>query len=304
MSSVIEVNGLRKTYGEVVAVDDVSFEVLQGEIFGMVGPNGAGKTTTIECVEGLRQPDGGHIRLLGEDPSTAHTAISERIGIQLQESAIPARLRVGEAMSLFGSFYTRQADARDLLEHLGLADKWSTSFSKLSGGQKQRLFIALALINQPEVIFFDELTTGLDPQARRAMWDLVRQIQDQGRTVFLTTHFMEEAERLCDRVAIIDHGKIVALDTPEELIRSLGVEKRIIFILPDGPGDLPLNDLPQVDRIERSGERVVVYGHGERFASTVVTALEHAGIGFQDLRTEQPTLEDVFLALTGREMRE
>ena len=304
MSSVIEVNGLRKTYGEVVAVDDVSFEVLQGEIFGMVGPNGAGKTTTIECVEGLRQPDSGHIRLFGEDPSTSHTAISERIGIQLQESAIPARLRVGEAMSLFGSFYTRQADARDILEHLGLVDQWSTSFSKLSGGQKQRLFIALALINQPEVIFFDELTTGLDPQARRAMWDLVRQIQGQGRTVFLTTHFMEEAERLCDRVAIIDRGQIVALDTPEELIRALGVEKRIIFILPNGPSELPLNDLPQVDRIERSGERVVVYGHGERFASTVVTALEHAGIGFQDLRTEQPNLEDVFLALTGREMRE
>jgi len=304
VSSVIEVYGLRKTYDEVVAVDDVSFEVLQGEIFGMVGPNGAGKTTTIECIEGLRQPDSGRIRLLGEDPSTAHTAISERIGIQLQESAIPARLRVGEAMSLFGSFYTRQADARDLLEHLGLAEKWSTSFSKLSGGQKQRLFIALALINKPEVIFFDELTTGLDPQARRAMWDLVRQIQDQGRTVFLTTHFMEEAERLCDRVAIIDRGQIVALDTPEELIRSLGVEKRIVFTLPDGPSELPLTDLPQVDRIERSGERVVVYGHGERFAGTVVTALEHAGIGFQDLRTEQPTLEDVFLTLTGREMRE
>ena len=207
-------------------------------------------------------------------------------------------------MSLFGPFYTRQADARDILEQLGLSDKWSISFSKLSGGQKQRLFIALALINQPEVIFFDELTTGLDPQARRAMWDLVRQIQDQGRSVFLTTHYMEEAERLCDRVAIIDHGRIVALDTPEELIRSLGVEKRIIFTLPDGPSDLPLNDLPQVDRIERSGERVVVYGHGERFASTVVTALENAGIGFQDLRTEQPNLEDVFLALTGREMRE
>ena len=304
MSSIIEVYGLRKTYGEVIAVDGVTFEVLQGEIFGMVGPNGAGKTTTIECIEGLRQPDGGKIRLLGEDPSTAHTAVSERIGIQLQESAIPARLRVGEAMSLFGSFYTRQADARGILEHLGLADKWSTSFSKLSGGQKQRLFIALALINQPEVIFFDELTTGLDPQARRAMWDLVRQIQDQGRTVFLTTHYMEEAERLCDRVAIIDHGQIVALDTPEELIRSLGVEKRIVFILPDESSQLPLNDLSQVDRIERSGERVAVYGHGERFTGTVVNVLEHAGIDFQDLRTEQPTLEDVFLALTGREMRE
>jgi len=304
MPSVIEVFGLQKTYGDVVAVDNVSFEIQEGEIFGMVGPNGAGKTTTIECIEGLRQPDSGRVRLLGEDPLEARSEIAERIGVQLQESALPARLRVGEAMSLFGSFYSRQADAMELLELLGLVDKRSTAFSKLSGGQKQRLFIALALVNQPEVVFFDELTTGLDPQARRAMWDLVRRIRADGRTVFLTTHFMEEAERLCDRVAIIDHGKIVALDTPEELIRSLGVEKRIVFILPDGPSELPLTDLPQVDRIERSGERVVVYGHGERFAGTVVTALEHAGIGFQDLRTEQPTLEDVFLALTGREMRE
>ena len=304
MPSVIEVFGLRKTYGDVVAVDNVSFEIQEGEIFGMVGPNGAGKTTTIECIEGLRQPDSGRVRLLGEDPLEARYEIAERIGVQLQESALPARLRVGEAMSLFGSFYSRQADAMELLELLGLVDKRSTAFSKLSGGQKQRLFIALALVNQPEVVFFDELTTGLDPQARRAMWDLVRRIRADGRTVFLTTHFMEEAERLCDRVAILDHGQIVDLDTPEALIRSLGVEKLLFLTIPNGPVDLPLADLPQVDRVERSGDRVVIYGHGERFAGTVVTALERAGIGFHDLRTEQPTLEDVFLARTGREMRE
>jgi ABC-2 type transport system ATP-binding protein len=304
MPTAIEVVGLRKTYGDLVAVNDISFEVNEGEIFGMVGPNGAGKTTTIECIEGLRQPDAGKVHLLGEDPFKERTAIAERIGIQLQESAIPARLRVGEAMSLFSSFYSRRADADELLELLGLTEKRSTAYAKLSGGQKQRLFIALALVNQPEVVFFDELTTGLDPQARRAMWDLVRRIRDDGRTVFLTTHFMEEAERLCDRVLIIDHGKIVALDAPEALIRSLGMKKRLVFTLPNAPEILPLTNLPQIDRVERNGEQVVVYGHGERFAGSVITALEHAEIDFQDVRTEQPTLEDVFLTLTGRDMRD
>jgi ABC-2 type transport system ATP-binding protein len=304
MPTAIEVVGLRKTYGDVVAVNDISFEVNEGEIFGMVGPNGAGKTTTIECIEGLRKPEAGKIHLLGEDPFKERTAIAERIGIQLQESAIPARLRVGEAMSLFSSFYSRRADADELLELLGLTEKRSAAYAKLSGGQKQRLFIALALVNQPEVVFFDELTTGLDPQARRAMWDLVRRIRDDGRTVFLTTHFMEEAERLCDRVLIIDHGKIVALDAPEALIRSLGMRKRLVFTLPNAPDVLPLTNLPQIDRVERNGERVVVYGHGERFAGSVITALEHAEIDFQDVRTEQPTLEDVFLTLTGRDMRD
>jgi ABC-2 type transport system ATP-binding protein len=304
MSTVIEVVGLRKTYGNVIAVDDVSFEVHEGEIFGMVGPNGAGKTTTIECVEGLRQPDVGKIHMFGKNPFEARTVVAERIGIQLQEAAIPARMRVGEAMSLFSSFYTRRAEAGELLELLGLAEKRSAEYAKLSGGQKQRLFIALALVNKPEVVFFDELTTGLDPQARRAMWDLVRRIRDDGRTVFLTTHFMEEAERLCDRVLIIDRGKIVALDTPEVLIRSLGMGKRLVVTIPNAPDDLPLAELPQVDRVERSGERVVIYGHGERFAGPVITALEHAKIDFLDVRTGQPTLEDVFLALTGRDMRE
>lgn len=304
MPVVIDVEDIKKCYGDVTALDDVSFEVQQGEIFGMVGPNGAGKTTTIECIEGLRVPDRGRVQLFGLDPVESRSDIAERIGIQLQESALPVRIRVGEAMSLFGSFYTKRADSGELLDRLGLSEKRSAAFSTLSGGQKQRLFIALALINEPEVVFFDELTTGLDPQARRAMWDLVRDIRHEGHTVFLTTHFMEEAERLCDRVLILDHGKIVALDTPEALIRSLGMGKRIVLTLPDAPEDLPLEDLPQVDRVERSGDRVVVYGHGERFAGPVITALEHAGIDFLDVRTEQPNLDDVFLALTGREMRE
>ena len=304
MPPVIEVRDLRKVYGRVVAVDDVSFEVGAGEIFGMVGPNGAGKTTTIECIEGLRRPDAGEVRLLEMDPHSKRQAIAERVGVQLQESALPPRLRVGEALDLFGAFYERRADAGELLETLGLAGKQSSAYGKLSGGQKQRLFIALALINRPQVVFFDELTTGLDPQARRSMWDLVRQIRERGCTVFLTTHFMEEAERLCDRVLIIDDGKIVALDTPEALIRSLSAERRLIFTLADDRAAPPLADLSQVRRVERVGERLIVHGHGERFVSSVVSALEDAGVDFLDLRTEQPNLEDVFLQLTGRAIRE
>ncbi len=302
--TVIEVGNLRKTYGSVIAVDDVSFEVNEGEIFGMVGPNGAGKTTTIECIEGLRRPDDGSVKLLGMDPSEKRRAIANHIGVQLQESALPPRLRVVEALELFASFYERRADAEELLDILGLTEKRSSAFGELSGGQKQRLFIALALINRPKIVFFDELTTGLDPQARRSMWDLVRQIREQGCTVFLTTHFMEEAERLCDRVLIIDQGQIVALDTPEAMIRSLGAENRLVFSIPENQAVPPLTDLPQVQRVEQFGERVVVYGHGERFASSVVYALEDAGVDFLDLRTEQPNLEDVFLSLTGQEMRE
>ena len=304
MPTVIEVKNLQKTYRDIHAVDDISFDVNEGEIFGMVGPNGAGKTTTIECIEGLRRADGGNVKLHGMDPYLNRPAIARKIGIQLQESALPPRLRVGEALELFSSFYERRANVEELLTRLGLIEKRTATYSKLSGGQKQRLFIALALVNQPEMVFFDELTTGLDPQARRSMWDLVRQVRDNGCTVFLTTHFMEEAERLCDRVLIIDHGKIVALDTPESLIRSLGVEKRLVFTLPENQAVPPLADLPQVQRIERSGERLVVYGQGERFTSAVIDALEDAQVHFLDLRTEQPNLEDVFLALTGREIRE
>ena len=217
MSFVVEVENLTKTYGSVRAADGVSFAIAQGEIFGMVGPNGAGKTTTIECAEGLRRPDSGKIKVLGLDPLSDRLALAERIGVQLQQSGLPAHLKVGEAMELFGALYAKRADGDDLIDRLGLSDKRASPIAKLSGGQKQRLFIALALVNQPDLVFLDELTTGLDPQARRSMWDLVREIRDQGRSVFLTTHFTEEAERLCDRVAIMDHGKIVALETPPRL---------------------------------------------------------------------------------------
>ena len=304
MEAVLQVEELRKAYGSVVAVAGISFTVREGEIFGMVGPNGAGKTTAIECMEGLRRPDAGSVRVLGFDPWSDRLALAERIGVQLQESALPPRLRVAEALGLFGSFYQHRADPEPLLGALGLADKRSSTFAKLSGGQKQRLFIALALINEPQVVFLDELTTGLDPQARRSMWDLVRHVRDRGCTVFLTTHYMEEAEYLCDRLLILDHGQVVSLDSPEALIRSLDAERRLVFSLPDGQTAPDLAGLPLVQRVEQSPQRLVVYGHGERFVSSVVYALEDAGVPFLDLRTEQPNLEDVFLALTGREMRE
>jgi len=304
MNDVVQVQNLCKSYRSLAAVDDISFHVYEGEIFGMVGPNGAGKTTTIECIEGLRRPDAGQVRLLEKDPWQNRREIAGQVGIQLQESSLPSRLRVREALALFASFYKRRANTGELIDRLGLSDKRSAAFQNLSGGQKQRLFIALALVNRPRVVFFDELTTGLDPQARHSMWDLVRQIREDGCTVFLTTHFMEEAERLCDRVAIMDHGRIIALDTPEALVQALGAQKRLVFTLPEGQAVPDLAGLPQVDRTESSGSRLVVYGHGERFTSAVVYALEEAGTPFLDLRTEQPNLEDVFLSLTGREMRE
>jgi len=216
---VIHVNAIRKAYGKTVAVDGVSFEVQAGEIFGLIGPNGAGKTTTMECVEGLRRPDGGAISVLGLHPERHVYQLQERIGVQLQAAQLQKRIKVREAVGLWASLYRKPVDGDRLIQQLGLGDKRNAWFMTLSGGQKQRLFIALALINDPEVVFLDELTTGLDPQARRAIWDLVRGIRDRGKTVFLTTHLMEEAERLCDRVAIIDHGRIVDIGPPAALVR-------------------------------------------------------------------------------------
>jgi len=307
MDSIVQVEGLRKVYGTTVAVDDVSFEVREGEIFGMVGPNGAGKTTTIECLEGLRKPDQGMVRVLGVDPQHEGQILRERTGMQLQQSNLPERMKVWEALDLYASFYPKAADWNELLAQLGLEEKRNAPFSKLSGGQKQRLFIALALLPDPQLVFLDELTTGLDPQARHAIWDLVRDVRAKGKTVLLTTHFMEEAERLCDRVAILDHGRIVALDTPAALIRGLGVEERVVFNL---DGTLPAGfekALSGAVRLEVQGERVVVHGKNGRkvpLVSEVVSLLTGQGVPFRDLRTEQPTLEDVFLSLTGREMRE
>ncbi len=302
--TALAIENLRKAYGATVAVDGVTFEVQPGEIFGMVGPNGAGKTTTIECLEGLRRPDGGRISVLGLDPQRQGYDLRERIGVQLQESSLPDRLKVREVMDLFSAFYRRPADWKPLLDQLGLTEKSNAPFAKLSGGQKQRLFIALALVNDPEIIFLDELTTGLDPQARRAMWEMVKNVRDRGKTVFLTTHYMEEAEQLCDRVAIIDHGKIVALDTPQNLIASLDAETRVVFRLDGRVEDAVFRSIPGVTRVEFSGGNVIIFGRGEGLVVRVVMALDSAKIRFRDLRTEQPSLEDVFLTLTGKEMRD
>jgi ABC-2 type transport system ATP-binding protein len=307
MSAIVQVQSLRKTYGATVAVDDISFEVNKGEIFGMVGPNGAGKTTTIECLEGLRKPDAGTVRVLGMDPRQESRSLRECTGMQLQQSNLPDRMRVWEALDLYASFYPKAVDWKELILQLGLEEKCKTPFGKLSGGQKQRLFIALALLPDPQLVFLDELTTGLDPQARHAIWDLVREVHARGKTVLLTTHFMEEAERLCDRVAILDHGRIVALDTPAALVRSLGAEERIVFST-DKP--LPVGfekGLSGEVWVENQGQWVVIHGKNHRkvpLVSEVVNLLGSQGIPFRDLRTEQPNLEDVFLNLTGREMRE
>jgi ABC-2 type transport system ATP-binding protein len=306
MEPIVQVEKLRKTYGATIAVDEISFDVREGEIFGMVGPNGAGKTTTIECLEGLRKPDQGTVRVLGLDPQRDSQSLRTRTGMQLQQSNLPERMKVWEALDLYASFYPKATDWKELLVQLGLEEKRNAPFSKLSGGQKQRLFIALALLPDPQLVFLDELTTGLDPQARHAIWDLVRDVRAKGKTVLLTTHFMEEAERLCDRVAILDHGRIVALDTPAALIRNLGAEERVVFSV---DGTLPAafeQALSGASRVEIQGERVVVHGSSNQvpLVSEVVTQLTKQGIQFRDLRTEQPTLEDVFLKLTGREIRE
>jgi len=304
MDPIVKVDGLRKTYKTTVAVDEISFEMQEGEIFGMVGPNGAGKTTTIECLEGLRKPDRGTISVLGVDPQRDSHYLHLHTGMQLQQSNLPERIKVWEALDLYSSFYPHTLDWHELLGQLGLEEKRNTPFAKLSGGQKQRLFIALALLPDPQLIFLDELTTGLDPQARHAIWNLVHEVRLKGKTILLTTHYMEEAERLCDRVAILDHGRIVAMDTPEKLIQSLGGEERIVFTV---EGVLPVEvkkAMGEFGRLELQGDRVAIYGDASQasLASDTVSLLAKMGIQFRDLRTEQPTLEDVFLKLTGREM--
>jgi ABC-2 type transport system ATP-binding protein len=302
---VIRVSGCRKTYGSTVAVDEVSFDVHDGEIFGLIGPNGAGKTTTLECVEGLRRPDRGTISVLGLDPARDVYRLQERIGVQLQQAQLQKRIKVWEAVHLWASLYRRpSADGDRLLEQLGLADKRNAWFMTLSGGQKQRLFIALALINDPDVVFLDELTTGLDPQSRRTIWDLVRGIRARGKTVFLTTHLMEEAERLCDRVAIIDHGRIVDIDTPARLVAKHCPERTIEVATADPGAEAQFRRIASVDTVERHAERYIVRGRGEDFVTDVIQCLSEHRIRATDFRTLLPTLEDVFLTVTGHSIRD
>jgi len=300
---VVRVSGIRKVYGPTVAVDDISFDVEPGKIFGLIGPNGAGKTTTMECVEGLRTPDGGSIAVLGLHPIRDVRALQLRIGVQLQEAQLQKRIKVREAIDLWASLYPRPLDGARLLEQLGLADKRDAWFMTLSGGQKQRLFIALALINDPEIVFLDELTTGLDPQARRAIWDLVRGIRDRGKTVFMTTHLMEEAERLCDRVAIIDHGRIVDADSPAALV-ARHCPERTVLLTTDAGAEEHFRAMPNVDAVVRQDQRYTIRGRGDDFVTGVIRCVSEHRMHVADFRTELPTLEDVFLEVTGHSIRD
>ena len=300
---VIEVNNLIKNYGKVKAVDGVSFEVNEGEIFGMVGPNGAGKTTTIECIEGLRKPDKGIINVLNLNPSTDREKFYEKVGIQLQETNYQDKIKVYEICELFTSLYKKPLNYNDLLKRFELYDFKNAFVMKLSGGQKQKLSIILALISNPEIIFLDEITTGLDPKARRDMWKIVKELKNEGKTIFLTTHYMEEAEFLCDRVSIIDKGKIVELDTPEKLIEKSGIEDMISF----ETKNIDIEELKRVKGVNKvsfkNGE-VTIYGRGEDLLKEVVDYLYLNKIYFKNLRTKKPNLEDTFLKFTGREYSE
>jgi ABC-2 type transport system ATP-binding protein len=303
--AVIQVSGIRKTYGPTVAVDEVSFEVNEGEIFGLIGPNGAGKTTTMECIEGLRTPDRGTIAVLGLDPFRQVYKLQDRIGVQLQQAQLQKRIKVWEAVNLWASLYQKKAaDGERLLEQLGLSDKRDAWFMNLSGGQKQRLFIALALINDPEVVFLDELTTGLDPQSRRAIWDLVRGIHDRGKTVFLTTHLMEEAERLCDRVAIIERGRIIDMDTPERLVARHCPERTVILATDDPAAEQHFRAIPQVQSVTCADQRFTIQGTGDDLVTEVIRCLSENHIRVTDFRTILPNLEDVFLKITGHSIRD
>ncbi|HEY0527233.1 MAG TPA: ABC transporter ATP-binding protein [Gemmatimonadaceae bacterium] len=304
MTSVISVSKLGKRYGRTIAVDDVSLEVFEGEIFGLIGPNGAGKTTTMECVEGNRVPDKGTISVLGLDPRRDANALRQRIGVQHQEAHLQKRIKVWEAVDLWRSLYSRVADTDTLLTQLGLESKRNSWFMTLSGGQKQRLFIALALIHEPEVVFLDELTTGLDPQARRAIWSLVTGIRDRGTTVFLTTHLMEEAERLCDRVAIIEHGKIIELGTPAELVQRHCPERKVVFTSDDVDVSQRLHGLGVVERTDAATPIYGISGIGDDFVTDVINVIAREGIRVRGFRTEIPTLEEVFLKLTGHGIRD
>ena len=301
---VISVSHLGKSYGSTVAVDDVSLEVYKGEIFGLIGPNGAGKTTTMECVEGLRKADRGTISVLGLDPRRDSSALQRRIGVQHQEAQLQKRIKVWEAVDLWSTLYSQVVDTEALLARLGLEAKRNAWFMTLSGGQKQRLFIALALIHDPEVVFLDEMTTGLDPQARRAIWELITGIRERGKTVFLTTHLMEEAERLCDRVAIIEHGRLIEVGTPAELVEKHCPERRVVFSS-DGTGVAErLEGVPAVRSVTSEGSTHTLRGEGDDFVTNVIKIVAREGIRVKGFRTEIPTLEDVFLKLTGHGIRD
>ncbi|MEV6973726.1 ABC transporter ATP-binding protein [Kitasatospora sp. NPDC093806] len=298
--AVIEVSGLRKAYQGRAVLDGVDFTVEEGEIFGILGPNGAGKTTTVECVEGLRAPDAGTVRVAGLDPVADHDRVTRILGAQLQESELQAKLTVREALELYSAFHRRPADWRLLALRLGLTERLGTRFGKLSGGQKQRLFIALALVGRPRVVVLDELTTGLDPRARRDTWQLIEETRDSGVTVLLVTHFMEEAQRLCDRIAVIDRGRVTALDTPEGLI-GRAASSTVISFTPSQPLDgRELAALPGVATVQETDHRLVITGTDETVGA-VLSLLARHRVTAGRLRVVDATLDDAFLDLTAQE---
>ena len=300
----IRATDVTKRYGDLTAVDGVSLEVRPGEIFGIIGPNGAGKTTFMECLEGLRRPTSGTIDVLGEDPSHPTKRWRERIGVQLQTAALPPKITVNEAMALFASLYSDPADTGQLLDELGIAAKGRSYVDKLSGGQRQRVFIALALLGKPDVVFLDELTTALDPQARLAMWDVVRSIRQGGATVVMTTHYMEEAEALCDRVAVIDAGRLIALDTVPGLIASVTKGTKVQLRTSRQLGSGVLDEIDGISDVTIAGTSVSMLWSGTGIPHAAIAAIEAAGLTVSNIRTSSPGLEDVFLALTGRDMRQ
>jgi ABC-2 type transport system ATP-binding protein len=306
---IVEVRNLRKTYGDKVAVDDVSFAVQPGEIFGILGPNGAGKTTTVETLAGLRHADGGSVAVLGHDTQRHPAAVKDLLGVQLQEATLHDKITVGEALRLFAGFYSRPADPDELLELLDLTEHTDKQFGRLSGGQKQRLSIALALVGNPRIAILDELTTGLDPQARRSTWDLVERVRATGVTILLVTHFMDEAERLCDRLVVIDAGRVVAEGSPAGLIDGLDDDRTVVVRFAADDADRGRETLdrlaaghPDVSRVaELDGGRGEIAVSGTpRVLFAVVPALAEADLVPDDVRTVTRTLEDVFLAVTGR----
>jgi ABC-2 type transport system ATP-binding protein len=304
-SKVIEVTNLAKSYGAVKAVNEISFEVSQGEVFGMLGPNGAGKTTTVEIVEGLRPADSGSATVLGIDVSRDSRAVKERIGVQSQSPALFPGLKVSEIISFFRSLYKKSVPTAQIIELASLQESHNVLFRNLSGGQQQRLSVSLAFVNDPEIIFLDEPTTGLDPQARRAMWEVIETFQRAGKTVVLTTHYMEEAQRLCDRIAIMDYGKIIALDSPQRLIESNIRESAIQFKMKDYPGDQVLTGLPDVSKVVREGDDIIVYTNNIPSAiSGLLGMASQRSAELSELSVRQATLEDVFLKLTGKRIRD
>jgi len=295
-AEVVTVQRLVKRYGHLLAVNNVSFSIREGEIFGLIGPNGAGKTTCVECISGLRAPDAGTISVYGHSPQKDRDRIRALVGVQLQESALPPRLKLGEAVRLFASFYSNPLDPDELLESLGIKQIETSAFKNLSGGQKQRLSIALALVGNPKLAILDELTTGLDPEARRETWSLIERMRDRGVTVILVTHFMDEAERLCDRLALINRGTVRALDTPEAIAMQAG-GSRVRFVPSQPVDDQILQAIPGVNGIERKQRYVTVTGTGD-LASSVINALAAIGVRVSELEARAGNLEDAFLKLT------